>query len=136
MGWIGDGPAELTCHLFVDADFAGCPYTLKSTAGSHSELSGPNSRFPWAGSSNKITSRADSTPHAEFVSAHRGMKERGIPGVEIWQRLLQRYHAREWKLRINVHEDNTTVMQVAMTGKNPNMTTLERGSRLLRGLGS
>lgn len=32
-GWIGDDLAELTPHLFADANFAGCPYTLTSTNG-------------------------------------------------------------------------------------------------------
>ena len=29
MGWIGDDPSLITIHCFCDADFAGCPYTLR-----------------------------------------------------------------------------------------------------------
>ena len=45
-GWIGDPPEDLTMHLFFDADFAGCPFTLRSTSGLHLDAQGPNSRFP------------------------------------------------------------------------------------------
>ena len=31
FGFIGDHPKDLTLHLYCDADFAGCPYSLKST---------------------------------------------------------------------------------------------------------
>ena len=27
-GWIGDDPKDLTAHLFADANFAGCPFTV------------------------------------------------------------------------------------------------------------
>ena len=61
VGWIGDHPSKLTAHLFCDADFAGCPYTLKSTSGCHTDIEGPNSRFPWAAATVGQTSRAQST---------------------------------------------------------------------------
>ena len=48
VGWIGDDPEMLTGHLFCDADFAGCPYTLRSTSGVHADIQGPNSRFPFS----------------------------------------------------------------------------------------
>ena len=50
LGYIcaDDNPKDLSLHLYVDADFAGCPYTLKSTSGIHLDLEGGNSRFPWA----------------------------------------------------------------------------------------
>ena len=47
VGWIGDSPDELTAHMFCDANFAGCPYTLRSTSGTHMDIQGPSSRFPW-----------------------------------------------------------------------------------------
>ena len=68
MGWIGDDPSELSAHLFCDADFAGCPYTLKSTNGCHADIQGPNSRFPWSSRSNGQTSTAQSTQEAELNS--------------------------------------------------------------------
>jgi len=129
VGWMGDNPDELTPHLFCDADFAGCPYTLKSTTGGHMDLQGPNSRFPWSAGSNQQTSTAQSTPEAELNSLNAGMRLRGEPAIDIWGVLLKRYHQDDpnWKLVINVHEDNTTAIIGARTGKNPTMKTLERG---------
>ena len=53
FGFIGDQPKDLTLHLYVDADFAGCPYTLRSTSGAHTCVQGPNSRFSWGAGSNR-----------------------------------------------------------------------------------
>ena len=66
LGWIGDNPRDLTAHIFCDADFAGCPYTLRSTSGVHADIQGPNSRFPWSAGSNGQTSRAQSSTEAEL----------------------------------------------------------------------
>ena len=63
-GFIGDDPKDLTIHLYVDADFAGCPYSLRSTSGAHTCIQGPNSRFAWGAGSNQQTSRAQFTPEA------------------------------------------------------------------------
>ena len=46
IGWIGDPVTKLTAHMFMDADFAGDSFTLKSTNGRHFDTQGPNSRFP------------------------------------------------------------------------------------------
>ena len=74
MGWIGDSPDKLTLHLACDADFAGCPYTLRSTSGCHFDIQGPNSRMPLSAGSNQQTSTAQSTPEAELASLQSGMK--------------------------------------------------------------
>ncbi len=58
MGWIGDDPKELTGRLFADADFAGCPYTMKSTNGCHFDIQGL--RFPISAGCNGQTSTAQS----------------------------------------------------------------------------
>ena len=83
-----DPPSLLTLHLYVDADFAGCPYTLKSTSGIHLDIEGPNSRFPWAAATVGQTSRAQSTPEAELASMNTGMKTKGEPAFSIWTKLL------------------------------------------------
>ena len=33
--WVGDSAEDLQLHLYTDADFAGCPKTLRSTTGAH-----------------------------------------------------------------------------------------------------
>ena len=117
----------LTLHLYVDADFAGDPYTLKSTSGVHFDIEGPNSRFPWAAATQGQTSRAHSTPEAELAAMNEGMRKKGENAFSIWSLLLGQYHDKDWKLVINLHEDNTTAIVGARTGKNPTMKTLERG---------
>ena len=115
-------------NLFCDADFAGDPESLKSTNGHHGDVQGPNSRFPWAAASKGQTPRSESTPEAEINSAGMGIKTIAIPAVEIFEVLLKPYHPEEdWKLRVDLHEDNSTTVQVAYTGKNPSMKLLERG---------
>ena len=129
IGWIGDDPSALTAHIYCDADFAGCPYTLKSTSGIHADIQGPSSRYPWSAGSNQQTNHATSTTEAELGSLNHGMKSRGEPGLDIWPYLLGQYHEHdpEWKFRINLHEDNTPAIAGAASGKNPTMKTLERG---------
>ncbi len=129
IGWIGDPPKDLSTHIFVDAEFAGCPYTLKSTSDAHADAQGPNSRFPWGAGPAGQTSVAQSTPEAELSSLHLGMKKRGETALIIWYTMMQQFHDNhpEWKAVVNLHEDNTTAIVAARTGKNPTMTTLERG---------
>ncbi len=46
IGYIGDNPVDLRLALYVDADFAGCRATVKSTTGVYLALVGSNSHFP------------------------------------------------------------------------------------------
>ena len=97
VGWVGDEPRKISPHVFCDADFAGCPYTLRSTSGVHCDLEGPNTRFPWAAGSNQQTSRAQSTPEADFASLNRGMKDRGEPVISLLAVVLHQYHCEKKK---------------------------------------
>ena len=49
-GWIhqDDPVSQLGLHTYADANFAGCPRTLRSTSGGQMHLEGPRSRFPIA----------------------------------------------------------------------------------------
>ena len=96
VGWIGDEPHVLGLHLFCDASLTECPYTMRSTSGVHLDVQGPNSRFPLAGASNQQTSIAQSSPEAEMVSLHGGLKMRGVPGLIIWSKVLAPYHQEDW----------------------------------------
>ena len=73
IGFVGDHPKDLSLHIFCDADFAGCPYTLRSTDGVHADIQGANTRFPWAGASKKQSLTAQSTPEAELASLNAGI---------------------------------------------------------------
>ena len=128
VGYVGDHPRVLTARLYCDADFAGCPYTLKSTSGVHAAIEGPNTRFPWAASSKGQSAIAQSTPEAELASLNEGMREKGESALSIWQAILWRFHAEEdssWKMKVNLHEDNTTCIHCVRCG-NHTMKTLER----------
>ena len=71
-------PHKITAHLFADADFAGCPYTLRSTSGCQATLAGPNASFPWAASSARQTSLVQSLQQAEAVSIHEGITDQKV----------------------------------------------------------
>ena len=92
IGWMGDHPSLLTIHCFCDADFAGCPYTLRSTSGHHFDLQGPNSKLALCAGSNMQTSTAQSTPEAELASLQEGMKKRGEAAFEVWEKILRQHH--------------------------------------------
>ena len=110
LGYIGenDEMSQLGLHLYCDADFAGDPYTLKSTSGAHMAVEGPNSRFPFSAGVEGQTSRAHSSTEAEVNSLDRGMRDRGDPSFCVWDVVLRQYHQNddEWRLVINLHEDN------------------------------
>ena len=91
FGYIGDSPECLTLHLYADASFASCPYTLHSTSGEHHSIQGPNSRFAWAAAAAGQTCLAQSTPEAEIVSLNTAMRSRGEAGLTISRRILAHY---------------------------------------------
>ena len=74
IGWIGDDPSRLVAQLFMDADFAGCPYTLKSSSGCHFDIEGPNSCFPLSAGSSGHTATAQSSTSAETCSLATGIR--------------------------------------------------------------
>ena len=85
MGWVADDPTSLTSHIYCDADFAGDPYSLKSTSGCHVDIQGPNTRFPIAAMCGGQTSTAASSTEAEIASLHLGLKARGEGApTKIW----------------------------------------------------
>ena len=81
LGYIGenDDMAQLGLHLYCDADFAGDPYTLKSTSGAHMAVEGPNTRFPFSAGVEGQTSRAHSSTEAEIISLDAALHMEGIP---------------------------------------------------------
>ena len=53
--------------------------------------------------------------------------------MAIWQLLLAPFHEEGWSVVINLHEDNSTTCVAVRTGKDPTMTTLERGHGVIVG---
>ena len=63
------------------------------------------------------------------------MKNKGEPALDIWNVIMKQYHMEEedWKMRMNVHEDNTTAITAVRTNKNQTMKTLERNHGVVLG---
>ena len=68
VGQVAGSPHLLKLKLFVDADFAGCRLTAKSTNRGYLVLTGPNTFFPLQWVSRKQTSVSRSTAESEVVS--------------------------------------------------------------------
>ena len=116
IGWVGDMPTELAPHMFCDADFAGCTQTQRSTSGVHMALMGPRSRFPVAAASKIQGCVSNSTPEAELVAGHFGYRHYMAPSLD----LLPKGYTGIF------HEDNTAMIGVCKSGKNPSMKYISR----------
>ena len=92
IGWIGDPARLLGIHLFLDADFAGCPYTLKSSSGCHLDVQGPNSSFPLSAGSSGQTATAQSSTSAETCAMGSGVRSKGDPSITMGSFILGKFH--------------------------------------------
>ena len=79
-GWVGDNFKELSVSLFADADFAGCPKSLRSTSGSHMHIQGAHTR-------KRQECVSHSTPEAEIVAVDTTLRTMRIPSLSIWETL-------------------------------------------------
>ena len=68
VGWVGDQLHEVQPHVYADADFAGCPRTLRSTSGAQMQIEGANTRFPLFARSVRQQAVAHSIPDAELAA--------------------------------------------------------------------
>ena len=119
-GWVGDSMEDVWLELYTDADFAGCPDTLRSTSGVLLALVGPNTFFPLHGASKKQGCVSHSTTEAEIVAADFGLRTEGIPAVSLWETLLGRTP------ELRLAEDNQATLRIIKSGKNPQMRYLSR----------
>jgi hypothetical protein len=124
IGKVGDAMDDLVLGLYADADFAGCPITLRSTSGVFLRVEGANTSFPLAGMSKKQTCVSHSTPEAEIVAADLATRSQGLPALCLWETILDRY------VGLNFYEDNQACIQVVGTGKNPTMRHMGRTHRV------
>ena len=133
IGYVGDVLKDVDVCLHADADFAGdrkwSPIgtkseskktTMRSTSGVHISLNGPRTCFPIIGASKKQEATSYSTPEAEMVAGAFCLRTKGLPFLDITDRVLQR------STIIKFLEDNTAMMRVCQTGKNPTMRHLQR----------
>ena len=69
FGWVGDKTCDIGFHTYSDADFAGCPRTLRSTSGAQLQLEGKFTRFPIMAKSIRQPCLSYSTPESENMCA-------------------------------------------------------------------
>jgi hypothetical protein len=124
VGWVGDRSEDVSLHCFADADFAGCEKSARSTSGVFLCVTGPNSSMPLCGISKRQSCVSHSTPEAEIVAADVALRTEGMPGLQLWDRLLGR------KVVLQFHEDNQAMIKVCTTGKNVVMRHLGRTHRV------
>ena len=120
MGWIGNKREDLAPHVYSDADFAGCPRTLRSTSGVQINLEGTHSCFPLQARSVAQPCVSFSTPEAELVALTLGFRTMALTSLDLWDCLLYSGY------KTIVHEDNTATIQVVRTGRNPTMRYIGR----------
>ena len=124
VAWVGDAKDAIGCHLYADADFAGCKRSGRSTSGAFFCLAGQDTFFSIQAHSKKQTAVSHSTPEAEIVSADLAVRTIGTPALSLWDTLLGRDNV------LIFHEDNTAMIQVCKTGKNPTLRHLGRTHRV------
>ena len=122
-GWITQGE-EVMPHVYADADFAGDAATQRSTSGVRLCIEGEASHFPLHGVSKRQDSVSSSTPEAELVSGQFAYHQVLLPALDLWEVLLPMVK------RGVFHEDNTAMIQVIKTGRNPTMKHLHRVHRI------
>ena len=104
-GWVGDKLADVSPHLFADADFTWL---------------GPNTVFPLAGQCKKHGCVSHSTPEAEIVATDHAMRTYGLPCFDVWDKLLGRNAV------LSFHEDSETAIGAIRNGYSPAMRHIKR----------
>lgn len=107
--------------MYADADFAGCPRTLRSTSGVQIQVEGPNTRFPLLARSIRQQAFAYSTPDAELAAINIDFRAMLAPALDMWETLLA------CSVVCFVHADNSACISVIIySGKNPTVMYLNR----------
>ena len=122
-GWITQGE-EAMPHVYADADFAWDAAAQRSTSGVHLCIEGETSHFPLHDVSKRQDSVSSSTLEAELVSGHFVDHKVLLLALGLWEVLLPMVK------RGVFHEDNTAMIQVIKTGRNPTMKHLHRVHRI------
>ena len=119
-GWVGDDVKGLAPHLFSDADFAGCPDTMRATSGVHSVMRGEHSSFPIVAASKRQGCVSHSTTEAELVAADTAFRTAGLPLLGLWESYVGNV------VTLHFHEDNKAMLDIVRTGRNPTLRYVSR----------
>ena len=88
VGWCGDPLDQLFPFLYADADLAGCVATQRATNGNLSCVRGKNTYWPISGCSKRQGCVSCSSAESEIVSTSFALRTVGLPGLDLWQKLL------------------------------------------------
>ena len=116
--------SDVYLKVYADADFAGCKKSAKSTSGVFLCLCGPNTWVPLAAISKKQGCVSHSTPEAELVAFDLAIRAEGLPGLTIWETILDR------KVKLIFEEDNQTAITVLKNGYSPALRHVGRTHRV------
>ena len=106
--------------LFSHADFAGDWADMRSTSGVFLALYDYHSFFPLSGQSKKQAAVPHSTVETELVAADHAIRSRGLPALQLWERLLNR------QLYLDVFQDNQATARIMTTGRAPALRHIKR----------
>ena len=120
VGYAGDSLKDLSALLFCDADFAGSKTDMRSTSGVFIALSGPSTFWPVIAVSRRQDAVSHSTPEAEMVAGAYGVRQKGLPFMEIVDVLQGRPSV------LHMCEDNDAMIMITRSGRNPTMRHIGR----------
>ena len=115
---------SLSLELFADADFAGCPRTVRSTSGTFLALKGEGVFIPLSASSKRQSCVSHSTTEAEVVAANTAVRAVGIPAKHFWEYILNR------PVEMVLREDNQATICVIKNGYSPALRHMPRTHRV------
>ena len=75
--------------VYVDASFADCVRTNKSTSGCFIALAGPNTFIPIAAICKKQTCVSHSSTESEIVAAELGLRTEVLPLLTLWDLVVE-----------------------------------------------
>ena len=78
--------------VYVDASFADCVRTHKSTSGCFIALAGPNTFIPVTAICKKQTCVSHSSTESEIISAELGLRTEALPLLTLWGLVVEVMH--------------------------------------------
>ena len=80
--------------VYVDASFADCVRTNKSTSGCLIALAGPNTFVPIAAICKKQTCVSHSSTESEIIAAELGLRTEALPLLTLWDLVVEVMHGK------------------------------------------
>eukprot|EP00971_Amphidinium_carterae_P137901 2733206-Amphidinium_carterae.2 len=122
---VGDDVKDIQAQLFADAEFAGCPFSARSTSGVYFAMMGKYTHVPIAAVSKRQTCVSHSTPEAEIVAADTALRLVGLLAIPLLEFALGMAvrpgeavrQPEKNKCKVQFQEDNEATIAVFKSGK-------------------